>query len=243
MGNRASDDDQPDFSYDQDTNGLILRGYHLPEEIIGEILEKLPPENRLTCRLVCKRWDRIISYLSYDTYNRTFHTHHTSETLPFLFCYISLYNARLRKNLLKNVNGEDKFKNWEITRNGGDGWRIENPPCGSDALPEGVEEFNDHHSCFATSFQVASKEQCVDLTKDKHLSWVLEKFKPSIYVSEWVAARFDCGATYQMTLTMKRKGKEVFVKEVSHTIEQWLGSQWEKVILLLNYRLIFFFFR
>ncbi|KAK9758914.1 F-box-like [Popillia japonica] len=33
-------------------NGLSLKGYHIPEEILGEIFRKLPPSERLRARLV-----------------------------------------------------------------------------------------------------------------------------------------------------------------------------------------------
>lgn len=230
MGNRQSNLENRNSTpadYNPE-NGLSLKGYHIPEEILGEIFRKLPPSERLRARLVCKQWNEIIIYVLYNSYNKYFKTHHTPETLPFDLCYITLFSKRLRQNLLKNVNGEEGFKYWKILANGGDGIIVEDLPAGSDELPQGIEEFNGNTSCFTTSYGLGDKEQEILVSQDKHLSHIINTYKPAIYVSEWVAARFDCGARYSMVVKIVCKNE--FVEErVVHQVEQWLGREWSKV--------------
>ncbi|KAI4457326.1 f-box only protein 6-like protein [Holotrichia oblita] len=205
-----------------------------PEEIVGEIFKKLPPHERLRSRLVCKRWNEIIIYILYNKYNKYFKTHYTPETLPVDLCYITLFSKRIRQNLLKNVNGEESFKYWKILANGGDGIVVEDLPYGSDELPDGVEEFNGNTSCFATSYGLGHKEQVIMVSKDKHLSHVINMYKPHIYVSEWVAARFDCGAKYSMVVKIVCKNKEFVEERLVHREEQWLGRAWSKKEIIIK---------
>lgn len=78
----------------------------------------------------------------------------------------------------------DNLTNWNILSNGGNEWAIEDPPQGSDTVPQS-EEFGDFTSCFATSYQSCSKEQVVDLLSEGMNSKMMDEFQPIIEVSEW----------------------------------------------------------
>ncbi|GJQ69565.1 hypothetical protein Trydic_g6661 [Trypoxylus dichotomus] len=67
---------------DDSENGSILNGYHMPLEIIEEILRKLTPEDWLTARL----------------------TQHSNDVLPFHLCYRILFS------LLKILRERNKRK-------------------------------------------------------------------------------------------------------------------------------------
>ncbi|GJQ69564.1 hypothetical protein Trydic_g6660 [Trypoxylus dichotomus] len=57
---------------------------------------------------------------------------------------------------------------------------------------------------------------------------------PNIYVSEWVAARSDCGACYAMTVKILCKGDRFVEKSITHREEQWLGSAWSKKEIIIE---------
>lgn len=143
-------------------NGLYLRNQYLPEEIIWNILSFVPPEKLLSLTLVCKKWCNIIKsdHFWMDLYNR-FYTNKAKQ-LPW-YVYYSFFTTKNFKNLLKNTNGEEKFKHWKIIKNFGDEFRIENPPEGADKLPSNVQDFNGKTSCFATSFYECNKIQVTEI--------------------------------------------------------------------------------
>lgn len=91
--------------------------------------------------------------------------------------------------------------------------------------------------------------QQIQLKNKRLLRYIIKKHKPHIYVSEWMAGRFDCGCRYQLGILgygdnfdkdleeaenlsnlqnisaiehFFHKNKEVFV-------EQWQGRVWKKV--------------
>ncbi|KAG5900532.1 F-box only protein 6 [Gonioctena quinquepunctata] len=151
-----------------------------------------------------------------------------------------------------NGNGQEKYKHWKILNNFGDQFRIENPPIGSDPLPLGVPEFNGYTSCFATSYYECTKVQEILLKNKLLLRYIMDKFMPHIYISEWVAGRFDCGSRYK--LGIRGCGEEYtkgdvfslygsddspeiiaeFQKSEEVFVEQWKGKEWKKVELLIE---------
>ncbi|XP_028154422.1 F-box only protein 6 [Diabrotica virgifera virgifera] len=184
---------------DDTSNGLFLNDVYFPEEIIIKILTFLPPEQLLPLSLVCKKWCNIIKSDSFwmDVYNNQFPN--KAKRLPW-YVYYLYYSTDDFRNLLKNGNGQEGFKHWTILKNFGDEFIIEPVPKGSDPLPEGVPEFCGRKSCFTTSFYECCKIQVIRLENKRLLRYVINKFKPHIYVSEWYAGRFDCGCEYKLTI-------------------------------------------
>lgn len=70
------------------------------------------------------------------------------------------------------------MKHWKMLSNGGNQWKKESPPSGTD-------EPSPHPCCFVTSFHSCSKEQVIDLAKEGIYEWFLDDVQPDIVVSEW----------------------------------------------------------
>lgn len=212
------------------TNGLCFRGIYLPEEVVTVILSHINPGDILKATLVCKKWCNIIKSTVFwcRIYERCYGKQ--PKKLPWYVFYCYFATKLLDHNLLKNGNGEQGYKHWKTIKNGGDGFRIEKVPCGADPLPEGVPEFNGKKSCFATSYHACIKAQEINLTDNKLLLYIVNKFKPTIYMSEWVAGRFDCGCIYYLSGQLLYKG-ETKCERISEEfrVEQWQGKSWSKV--------------
>lgn len=56
-----------------------------------------------------------------------------------------------------------EFEKWNIHKNGGDRWIVEEEPVGCEPLPEDPFFGPNDRSCFVTSFQWCSKYVVVDL--------------------------------------------------------------------------------
>lgn len=212
------------------TNGLKFKGIYLPEEIVILILSYVDLQHILKASLVCKRWCNIIKSTSFWT--RVYQREHGEqpEKLPWYVFYCHFSRKLLDCNLLKNGNGQNGFKYWNILENGGNGFKIEQTPCGSDPLPSDVPEFEGHKSCFVTSYDRCLKRQEVKLTDSKLLFYIVNKFKPDIYLSEWVCGRYDCGCMYILTCLLRYKDHVVYDKSSQeYRVDQWAGKEWSKV--------------
>uniref|UniRef100_V5GSZ5 F-box only protein n=1 Tax=Anoplophora glabripennis TaxID=217634 RepID=V5GSZ5_ANOGL len=235
---------------DDSTNGLYFNDIYLPEEIIANILSHVPPKDVLKLTRVCKKWCNIVK--SENFWMHVYNRHHSkAKKLPWYvyYCYFTTNNF---ENLLKNGNGQEQYKHWKIIKNFGDKFTIEDPPTGADPLPLGVPDFNGHTSCFATSFQDCNKIQIISLKNKRLLRYILNKFNPHIYASEWVTGRFDCGCTYRLVLKGYKESfneeelddfsdeedesntNALFYLATGTNVEQWQGRQWEKVEVLVK---------
>lgn len=217
---------------DNTTNGFYFNGIYIPEEILSLILSYVD-DDILKYSLVCKSWYNIIKSFSFWAQKYEKRYGKKAKKLPWHLYYSLMYTNFFDTNLLKNTCGENGYKQWVIVKNYGDEFRIEKPPCGADALPNS-NDFYGNKSCFATSYYECSKKQTITLINRPIHSVILNTYKPEIYVSEWVAGRFDCGCTYTMTCTLCDKLDEVIdEKEAKFTVEQWMGKAWTKVQLYI----------
>lgn len=215
-----------------DTNGLCLNNVFCPEEVVTKILTFVNPENVLVDALVCKKWNNIIksTYFWAQIYRRIHHK--PPKNLPWYVFYCYLGQKQLNCNLLKNGNGQEGFNHWDIINEELVPFGIEwNPPLGCDILPENVPEFNGYTMCFVTNGETCVKKQEVDLLlQSKLLFYIVNKFGPDIYLSDWVAARRDCSIAYTLTCTLYQKQFDRFTKTVKHNIKIGGGGIWKKVI-------------
>ena len=70
--------------------------------------------------------------------------------------------------------------------NGGDGWAFENPPIGSDDVPQEVKIIGAEKSlCFATSYRSCSKQQTISLSSLGISTDIMDTYKPSIVFTDW----------------------------------------------------------
>ncbi|CAH1183285.1 unnamed protein product [Phaedon cochleariae] len=243
-------------------NGLCLNGIYVPEEVLENILIHIPPKHLLYLTLVCKKWNNIIKSDSF--WKNVFNMHQPNKTqlLPW-YIYYSYLNTNNFENLLKNGNGQEKFKHWKIVKNYGDQFVIEKKPQGSDPLPANVPEFYGHESCFATSFYECNKIQEIPLKDKRLIRYIITKFHVPIYASEWTAGRFDCGCEYHLKFTgfgetnndlakehvdlgmhditeednfdASEEGRSPhFEKAEKVTVRQWEGNKWEKVEIIIS---------
>lgn len=136
------------------------------------------------CLLVCKKWHEIITspYIWRLKCSRSKKI--SKKKLPWFAYYALFCDDFFDKNLILNNCGQQHFEHWTIKSNGGDKFIVENPPCGSNNVPE-EPEFNDMKSCFATSFQNCSKFQVISFKNSKLHQKILDELRPTIYVSEW----------------------------------------------------------
>ncbi|KAK6641688.1 hypothetical protein RUM44_013403 [Polyplax serrata] len=130
----------------------------------------------------------------------------------------------------------EKLKYWDILSSGGDGWGVEKPPLGCDNLSENCETVNvssdiiTHNSCFVTSYYSCTKKQLIDLRKEGIYPEVIDKLQPRITISDWCSGRFDCGAIYDLKVTLLNENLETVADfEVRKHVGAADGTQWVKV--------------
>ena len=95
------------------------------------------------------------------------------------------------------------------------------------------------NSCFVTSYYICSKEQTIDLNLIGIPERVMNCYKPSILISEWYAARTDCGSVYECEVSLIDSKYTILAKyPFRATFAQWEGGAWHKVcsIFLLTFR-------
>ncbi|KAF2900947.1 hypothetical protein ILUMI_05241 [Ignelater luminosus] len=232
------DHSQLENNVEETDNGLCLNNVYIPEEIILHILAFVDPNELLKCSLVCRNWNKFIkSYTFWSTlYGRKYRDSKPKQ-LPWYLFYCLLSTNYFNNNLLKNGNGQEGFNHWNILFDGGNGFTIEDLPAGADPLPLDLPEFQNQTSCFATSYGTCRKSQKVQLGKSKLFRYILNSYKPHIYLSEWTAGRFDCGCIYKLRCELVRSDKsEKYLSKpcAFHQVNQWEGSTWEKIEITIT---------
>uniref|UniRef100_A0A8C4RXN5 F-box only protein 2-like n=1 Tax=Erpetoichthys calabaricus TaxID=27687 RepID=A0A8C4RXN5_ERPCA len=103
-----------------------------------------------------------------------------------------------QRNLVKNPCGNDQFNHWEIIKNGGSMWRVEEMPgdCGHDFPDSSVLTY------FVTSFDICLKEQTIDLVSEGYTEEILDSVQPKIEVQDWFSGRKDCGCNYELHVSL-----------------------------------------
>ncbi|XP_048471011.1 F-box only protein 6-like isoform X4 [Rhincodon typus] len=166
----------------------------------------------------------------------------------------------LKKNLLKNPCAEEGFNHWTIDHNGGDNWKIEALPGGlGSAFPDRhiknyfVTSYGS--SCLKTALVdlaleleavvkkrvdfvkkrnadngLCQKSQLIDLVANGLWENLLDEFQPKIVVSDWYAARRDCGCVYSLEVKLLSKSKTVLKRYKSKEIKipQWSDAKWNQ---------------
>ncbi|KAJ8688362.1 hypothetical protein QAD02_024157 [Eretmocerus hayati] len=212
-------------------NGLALGGKYIPEELLSQILSYGNYKDLCQYQLVCKRWNHLIqSYVWRKKAEMTLgHLLPVNNDIPWTLYYFICTKRAFRRNLIKNHSGEKKFSNWTITANGGNRWKVENPP---DNVPKPEDVvFEGKKDCFVTSYDVCAKYQVIDLLKEGFTKHFLDVIQPPIHVSEWYCCRWDCPATYfcKVELLLDKEGSDEdildhckFVKKIlNEDQDQW----------------------
>lgn len=160
----------------------------MPEELIVLILSHVDIKTIPKCLLVCKKWREIL--ISQHPWRIRCKRHNIpcKKNLPWYTYYVLFRGGFFDENLILNNCGQERLRHWNILKNGGDKFVIENPPAGANAVPSEV----DNTSCFVTSFSACGKNQEINFRNALHLK-ILDELKPEIYVSEWCGRYFFLG--------------------------------------------------
>ena len=132
-----------------------------------------------------------------------------------------------KDNLLNNFDQNNKLSlsPWTVLESGGDGWIIENCYIGSEK-EQLIKENGGSQSNYATSYGNCSRHQIVDLVDTGVDPKILDKLQPTIEVSEWYAAQWDCGSTYWVCVSLlDGKKKKITEHSYTDTTAQWAGGQ------------------
>ncbi|XP_057318516.1 uncharacterized protein LOC130663360 isoform X1 [Microplitis mediator] len=182
-------------------NGSVLSGKYIPDDLLGELLCYVDYKSLLNCQLVCKKWKLLIRECVLRKKAELIFGQSLKSLTDVDNHWIVYYNVCKKdpfgRNLLKNNSGQDGLdKHWVITQQGEDNdWRVESPPVGVPSLPSDpiLEGIN---ICFASSLDVCTKQQLVDLIDAGLSAVILDTFQPPIQVSEWYGCRLNCPVYY-----------------------------------------------
>ncbi|XP_060794030.1 F-box only protein 6-like isoform X2 [Neoarius graeffei] len=197
----------------------------LPLTVVEEILLYLPGQQVIcVCRLVCKEWKLVVDSTAFWR-ERCRREGFKPLSIPNVPRYWQAFYflCKMRRNLLKNPNADEKFTGWKILQNGGNQWAIENlfAPHPDDTVTK----------CFVTSYGRCIKSQLINLEKEGYRPAFMDKIQPDIVISDWYAARWDCGSVYEIRVELLDNKKKVikFFEPEQVTIPQWNDQQWKQV--------------
>ncbi|CAL8137739.1 unnamed protein product [Orchesella dallaii] len=220
-------------------NGFLISGQAIPETVVELILSKVPVEDLLKCNLVCKAWRNLISRKSlwkicFDDNKANWNTvpeHVRDKPNGWMVLYAQLRNEILSKNYIKNPSGHRQFEGWTIFSNGGDQWRVEEEPHGSDPLPNldipffGIDE---DKSCFTSSFGWCSKYYIVNLWREGLTPELMKLMLPfKIKCSQMYTARFDCGGVFDWELRLLDSEEKRLCQHKAPRIEVPAIMEWQ----------------
>ncbi|XP_078095193.1 F-box only protein 6-like isoform X2 [Mustelus asterias] len=199
----------------------------LHEDALAEILCHVPGrELVLSCRLVCRLWKELVDgthiwkekCIREKAIKRNLHwTPDDWRNLYFLLPTV---------NLIKNPCGVD-FQFWDIDDNGGDEWKVETLPGahGQNLPDKTVKKY------FVTSYGLCQKSQLIDLMANGFWPGLIDVVQPKIIVSDWYAARRDCGCVYSLEVELLSERRSVIRSYRSEevTIPQWSDAKWNQM--------------
>ncbi|XP_076057115.1 F-box only protein 6-like [Oratosquilla oratoria] len=222
-----------------DGNGLVLGGVLVPVTVLEEIFSYL--ESRFLINKVshvCQQWNRILTNCLFWIHRldmegstiplpvRQSMMDHSSEAeVCRNLQKLSVYHT-FNRNVLVNSSGANKFKGWRVSSNG---MIVESPPVGSQPIPEEANLPSQH--CFVGTYFKVKRYQKVDFKKEGITPWVLKVLQPKIEISEWVSARFDCGATHNIEVHIYVDGSwnPVWSHKWCSETGDYVRTQWVKI--------------
>ncbi|RXG72737.1 F-box only protein 6 [Armadillidium vulgare] len=230
-------------------NGNIIFGCEIPDEILLQIFENL--DDYILVKyvpLVCRHWHELsktwhlwkarlrrrnvkVSEGRMDRFLSSWDDPLVVATVQWL-C-VNSDRKPVNFNVLKNPSGEQGFSHWKV-QHGGDNIIVEETPFGCDPIPEESGLPTQH--CFVSSYALCKRSQSVSLYRDLGFKpFVLQVLEPSLIISEWVSARFDCGAQSMIQVSVIGKNEKPAV-----FITRWKDSdfgrvEWYKMWKKVNY--------
>ncbi|XP_070560891.1 F-box only protein 44-like [Ptychodera flava] len=181
----------------------------LPDSVLLRILTFVPDGDLLNCMLVCKEWHAATQQATFWKIKclRSGRLIEELVSIPAQEWRSVYFKNPYGRNLMKNPCGEEGVNSgWTILEDGGDRLCVETRDIGCKPKPpEMLAEMDNSTKNFATSYQWCSRVQVVDLIAEGCSEYVLDEIQPAIEVSEWFAARWDCGNTWTMRVTLSKK--------------------------------------
>ncbi|KAG8182280.1 hypothetical protein JTE90_029352 [Oedothorax gibbosus] len=208
------------------------------DDVLVHILSFMSVEDLIfNCRFVCKEWKEIIDgnglwKIKCKRENRCIPSAILNPIPQHYYRKIYIFNP-FGRNLVYNPCGKDQFDGWMLRSiDDGDGFKVEDPPQGSDPVPKEVGS----QSCFVTSYEWCIKCQLVDLIRRGVPKEILKLETTKVEVGEWYAARSDCAAEYKLDVSLLFLQRAIDPPKPPHdvfdhtdTIKQGKGKQWHKV--------------
>ncbi|XP_078414331.1 F-box only protein 6-like [Cetorhinus maximus] len=200
----------------------------LHEDVLVEILSHVPgKELVLRCRLVCRLWKELVdgTHIWKEKCIREKFFKRDMHWIPE--DWMKLYFLLPTVNLIKNPCAEEDFQFWDIEDNGGDEWKIETlPGAHGQTLPDRTVK-----KYFVTSYGLCRKSQKIDLLANGLWRNLLDLMQPKIIVSDWYAARRDCGCVYTLEVELLSEDGKPIHRYTSEqvTIPQWSDAKWNQM--------------
>ncbi|XP_044527209.1 F-box only protein 2 [Gracilinanus agilis] len=190
----------------------------LPEPVLIQILALVPAtELVLMCRLVCLQWKALVDSASLwilkcqqEGLAGEDEVEEDRENWQFFY-----FLHKWKRNLLKNIFGEEEFEAWGDVEHGGDGWRVEEiPGDGGFDFPEdeNVKKY------FVTSYEWCRKAQVVDLRAEGYWEELMDTTQPAIVVKDWYSSRIDSGCLYELCVKLLSEHEDVLAEYKSGTV-------------------------
>lgn len=231
----------------------------LPYGVATRVLDYVPLRQLVrVCMLVSRSWYQFLQDTVFWT-NRMEHAGNFNSKLNLIANHIEwpklcLYSID-EPNWIKSFNtkGELCFEPfwktsstlWEMfkterrtnkirwDRGGGDKWTTEEWIKKDNEKDQEVLKENGG-SCqnYVTSYGWCCRQQVVEFASVGLGSKVMDEVRPSIAVSEWFCARWDCGSKFYIRVELLDKNNKVInFFETSEATDQWQGGElgWRKV--------------
>lgn len=199
----------------------------LPVEILTKILSYVPIlELIVNCNHVSRDWWSIVMgqtvWRQKCKHSSMFLDSQQIATSDLMVLY---FNHRFGQNLVKNPDARQSLQDWVVRANGGDGFLVESSPRGSHPIQDFVTTKDVHF--WTTSYSWCKKTQLIDL-KDLGMSHTFDQILPDINISEWYAARFDCGCKYELRVSLL--SNEMTILDEFHFVDSLPpGMEWHHV--------------
>lgn len=247
-----SQDDSAEWSTQDPLSPLCL-----PYNVAAHVLDYIPLRQLVrVCMLVSRNWYKFLHDTNLWT-NRMMRAGNYSCELKSIasdiiwpkLCLYSVYEP----NWIRSFNSEgqlclDPFWNMSSTswpdfnekrqrirwnKGGGDRWSIEEWIKKDEEQDEEVLKENSG-SCqnYVTSYSWCCREQVVEFASVGLNNKIMDEVRPSIAVSEWFCARWDCGSEFYIRVELLDiKNKVIDFFETSEETECWQGGElgWRKV--------------
>uniref|UniRef100_A0A668RQ26 FBA domain-containing protein n=1 Tax=Oreochromis aureus TaxID=47969 RepID=A0A668RQ26_OREAU len=174
----------------------------LKADVLEEIFLNVPVCQVIcVCQLVCHQWKEVTDSESLWRKMCRREGHPICSFSKKQDWKLFYFLSKQKRNLFKNPNGEEGLNGWKILRNGGDQW-----VAGGIRRPHPDEAVKTN---FATSFEMCTKSQLIELEKEGYSPSLMDYAQPDIKISDWFLACSDCGSRYDIWVELLNEKKEL----------------------------------